>query len=429
MRKRVPIDQLRVGMHVEQLCGSWLDHPFWRSSFPVTDERMLATLRASGVRECWIDVSRPENAAVATPASDVAPLAGAGSAGSTAIEPPPAAAPVSTAREQTPPAPQATSSMREELARAATLNLQARQAVTSLFQDVRMGKALDLKNCLPLVDDIASSVWRQPGAFVSLARLKSRDDYTYLHSVAVCALMVALSRSLGHGEDEARVAGLAGLLHDIGKAAMPLDVLQKPGKLSDQEYAVMRQHPARGHELLVEGGEAGAEALDVCLHHHERWDGKGYPEGLAGERISILARMGAVCDVYDAITSNRPYKSAWDPADSLARMAEWNGHFEQAVFHAFVKTLGIYPVGSLVRLQSQRLAVVVEPNDARPLLPVVRAFFSARSGLHIAPVDVDLGAPGCSDRIIGRESNRQWNFRHLDELWAGRETLRKLGRL
>jgi HD-GYP domain-containing protein (c-di-GMP phosphodiesterase class II) len=428
MRKRVPIDQLRVGMHVEQLCGSWLDHPFWRSSFRVTDDRMLATLRASGVRECWIDASRPENAVVAPAGSVAAPPVAPGSNPQAAATPP--AAPAPAPREAPAAAPaQASASMRDELARATALNLQARQAVTSLFQDVRMGKALDVKSCLPLVDDIASSVWRQPGAFVSLARLKSRDDYTYLHSMAVCALMVALSRSLGHGEDEARAAGLAGLLHDIGKASMPLDVLQKPGKLTDQEFAVMRQHPARGHELLVDGGEASEEALDVCLHHHERWDGKGYPEGLSGARISVMARMGAVCDVYDAITSNRPYKAGWDPADSLARMAEWNGHFDQAIFHAFVKTLGIYPVGSLVRLQSQRLAVVIEPNEGRPLLPVVRTFFSARSGLHIAPVDVDLAAPGCADRIIGRESNREWNFRHLDELWAGRETLRKLGRL
>jgi hypothetical protein len=139
--------------------------------------------------------------------------------------------------------------------------------------------------------------------------------------------------------------------------------------------------------------------------------------------------MGAVCDVYDAITSNRPYKAAWDPAESLARMAEWQGHFDQTVFHAFVRTLGIYPVGALVRLQSGRLAVVVDHHEDKPLLPKVRAFFSTKSGLHIAPVDLDLALPSCHDRIAGRESNKTWGFRHLDELWAGRDTLRRIGKL
>jgi putative nucleotidyltransferase with HDIG domain len=316
-----------------------------------------------------------------------------------------------------------------ELERAATLTLQAKQAVTALFRDARLGKALEVQHCLPLVDEVAGSVWRNPGAFVSLARLKSRDDYTYLHSVAVCALMVSLARELGQDESRAKAAGLAGLLHDIGKAQVPLNLLQKPGKLDDAEFSVLRSHPERGHAMLLEGGEASAEALDVCLHHHERWDGKGYPHGLGGDDISLLARMGAVCDVYDAITSNRPYKAAWDPAESLARMAEWQGHFDQRVFHAFVRTLGIYPVGALVRLQSGRLAVVTEHNDDKPLLPRVRAFFSTKSAMHIAPVDLDLAAPGCQDRIAGRESNQTWQFRHLDELWAGRDALRRIGKL
>jgi len=140
--------------------------------------------------------------------------------------------------------------------------------------------------------------------------------------------MVSLARQLGLSEDLVREAGLAGLLHDVGKMTMPVEVLNKPGSLTDAEFVVMRSHPERGHALLLAAGSIPASALDVCLHHHEKYDGSGYPYRLQGEAISLFARMGAVCDVYDAITSNRPYKKAWNPAESLARMAQWTGHFD-----------------------------------------------------------------------------------------------------
>jgi HD-GYP domain-containing protein (c-di-GMP phosphodiesterase class II) len=249
-----------------------------------------------------------------------------------------------------------------------------------------------------------------------------------MHSVAVCALMVTLSRQLGHDEEHARAAGLAGLLHDIGKAMMPLEVLNKPGALTGAEYEMMKSHSLRGHHLLSKGADIDALALDVCLHHHERPDGRGYPYGLAGDSLSLPARMGALCDVYDAITSNRPYKPGWDPADSVSKMAGWatSGQFDPALFQLFVKRLGIYPTGSLVRLHSGRLAVVIEQNPQTLVSPRVKVFLSATQS-PMAPVVLDLSQPSCNDRITARESNEKWQFRHLDQLWAGADTLGKIG--
>ncbi|MBS0447558.1 MAG: HD-GYP domain-containing protein, partial [Proteobacteria bacterium] len=195
----------------------------------------------------------------------------------------------------------------------------------------------------------------------------------------------------------------------------------KPGKLTDAEYAVMKGHPERGHDLLRDGKGVTTIALDVCLHHHERPDGKGYPHGLSGDALTLAARMGAVCDVYDAITSNRPYKAGWDPAESVARMAEWSksGQFDPAMLAAFVKSLGIYPTGSLVRMESGRLGVVVEQTEGSLVKPKVKVFFSTKSQMPIKVEVIDTSAPHCSDRIVGRESNSQWKFTHLDQLWTG----------
>ncbi|HBO9536253.1 TPA: hypothetical protein L5E97_005775, partial [Pseudomonas aeruginosa] len=146
-------------------------------------------------------------------------------------------------------------------------------------------------------------------------------------------------------------------------------------------------------------------------------DGTGYPDRLAGDAISLLARMGAICDVYDAVTSERAYKKPWDPSAAMRQMAKWEGHFDKRIFHAFVKAVGIYPVGSLVRLSSQRLAVVVEPGMESLLTPKVRVFFSLRSREPIPMQTIDLAATSCKDSITGPEDPTLWNFKNLDDLW------------
>ncbi|MBB2484365.1 HD-GYP domain-containing protein [Mitsuaria sp. WAJ17] len=412
MLKRIPTQQVRLGMFLQSMEGSWLSHPFWKTKFVLREQSELDALLKSGVVAVWIDVEKgldiQEAKPLQMPALPPEPPR--------PQEPQPAAAPAPAPAPASPP-PGMRASLHDEMGRAAQIVSRSRAAVINLFGEARLGKAIDAEQCLPLVEEVANSVSRNPSALISLARLKTKDDYTYMHSVAVCALMVSLSRHMGLNEAQTREAGLAGLLHDVGKMAMPIDVLNKPGQLTDDEFAVMRSHPVRGYEMLLEGGAVPAAALDVCLHHHEKIDGSGYPKKLKGDEISLLARMGAVCDVYDAITSTRPYKNAWDPAGSIQRMAQWTGHFDPVVFQAFVKSVGIYPVGTLVKLHSGRLAVVVEQSPVRLTAPLVRVFFSTKSQLPIPTELVNLDLPAATDRIVSRENPTDWGFKHLDELW------------
>lgn len=409
MLKQILVSDLRLDMFIQELCGSWMEHPFWRKSFKITDPEDLKRIQESSVREVWIDTAKGLDVL-----ADVDP--------SHVIRPEENAAEVerTLAQADAPPPKQPKKIQKritsaEERTRARNTINKSKKAVTLMFQEARMGKALDAANALPLVEEITASVSRNPGALINLARLKTKDDYTYMHSIAVCALMVALAHEMHLSDDEVRQAGLAGLLHDVGKMMIPLDVLNKPGKLTDEEFGVVKNHPVAGYEMLLEGTGVGEVTLDVCLHHHEKMDGSGYPHRLAGEQISPFAKMGAVCDVYDAITSNRPYKAGWSPVESLQKMAEWSkGHFDPLIFQAFVKSVGIYPTGSLVRLESNRLAVVVDQSEKSLLMPIVKVFFSIKSNMRIVPELLNLSK--VQDKVVGHESPAQWKINYLDEL-------------
>ncbi|MCO7578549.1 MULTISPECIES: HD-GYP domain-containing protein [Pseudomonas] len=397
MLKLISIHQLQMGMYIHQFCGSWLDHSFWKAGFVLDSHADLQRLRSSNLSSLWIDTSKggdlPEASATTTP--DLPP----------------------TAQPATAATPRA--SMDEEVQRAIKLCAYSRKAVTAMFQEVRMGQALEMQQAEDLVLQIGQSLLRHPDALISLARLKNADDYTYMHSVAVCALMLATARQLGLSEDYIRLAGIAGLLHDVGKLTIPDSILNKPQKLSDTEFERVKLHPEAGGAILRQSPDVDALVLDVCLHHHEKADGSGYPHRLAGNQISLFAQMGAVCDVYDAVTSNRPYNRGWDPAEAIQRMSTWKGHFDQRVFQAFVKSVGIYPVGALVRLKSGRLAVVIEQNPKSLLTPKVRVFFSTRSNLPLEQNVVDLAKIHGQDRIVAREAPEDWEFKNLDRLWSG----------
>ncbi len=410
MLRKITLTQLRKGMFIHELEISWISSPFWQKSFLVDSDDVLCKVQETGVKDLLIDTDK---------GGDI-PAIRDTSAGLDANSKPE----LQDALEE----PSLSSldaivrvSFDAEIGIAAKIVDKSKEAVCSMFNEARMGKAIEAEQAMTLVEDIAQSVMRNPGALIGLARLKTSDDYTYMHSVAVCALMIALARQLGLDDDMTREAGLAGLLHDIGKMAIEPGILNKPGKLSDTEFNEVKRHPEEGHKILLEAKTISEAALDVCLHHHEKVDGSGYPHGLKGEAISLFAKMGAVCDVYDAITSNRPYKVGWCPAESLRRMSEWSkGHFDDLIFQAFVKSIGIYPVGTLVKLHSGRLGVVIEQQVGKSLLlPKVRVFFSTKSKVYIPPLLLDLSSPASNDKIVSREDAATWGLKDIDHYWLG----------
>jgi HD-GYP domain-containing protein (c-di-GMP phosphodiesterase class II) len=405
MLKTIAVNQVRIGMYIHELKGPWMDHPFWRTKFILKDELDLLKLRGSALKEVVIDNQRgldvlpePEPVAETLTAKELALLE---------LD--------SVVEDVVPEVKQVP--LDAEHRKAAKIIQSSRREIMSMFKDLRMGKVIEAANVMPLVEEISASVTRNAHALISLVRLKTADDYTYMHSIAVSALMTNLARELKLSEAEVKQSGLAGLMHDMGKAEVPVQILNKPGSLTDNEFDVIRLHPQNGYDMLVKANITDPVTLDVCLHHHEKIDGSGYPGHLEGDNISIYARMGAICDVYDALTSTRAYKPGWEPGIALKRMASWSGHFDPKVLEAFVKSMGIYPIGTVVMLKSGRLAVVVRQTPDNLLMPVVKAFFSTKSLVHIPVEEIDLSRQG-ADEIVSNESALSWGIGNIEHLWA-----------
>ncbi|MFJ3057119.1 HD-GYP domain-containing protein [Herbaspirillum sp. NPDC087042] len=403
MLKSIAIEQLRLGMYVHSIPGGWINHPFWRKSFKVESLEDLQTLQECSVEAVTIDTSKGRDVApTAEQEQDIDDAPDTASSGTDTLVSP---APVKQlARTET----------AVERERAVRIISASKSTVLHMFSEARMGRAVDVKDAAELVTEITASVSRNADALISLARLKTTDDYTYMHSVAVCAMMISLGNQLGLGQDQIKQAGMAGLLHDVGKMAVPLDILNKPAKLTEEEFASVRSHTVQGHHILRQIEGISDAALDVSLHHHEKIDGTGYPYNLKASDISVMAKMGAVCDVYDAITSNRPYKAGWDPARSIRHMAGSAGHFDPVTMEAFVKAIGIYPTGSCVILQSGRLGLVVDQRPDRLLNPSVKVFYSTTSRMPLKTEIIDL-ARG-TDKIVAYADPAKWGIRNLPNI-------------
>jgi HD-GYP domain-containing protein (c-di-GMP phosphodiesterase class II) len=396
MLKKVDSSQLKVGMYIHDLSCDWMTHPFVRNRFLLTSEDEIRKILNAGIHDVVIDSGRGLDV------EDAPSLAEAQAATEREIVEIAAKTPVITRV-----------SLGDEMRRAVQIRHQASTLVRTVMQDARLGKAIELDQVEPVVQAITESILRNPGALVGLLRIKTKDDYTFLHSVSVCTLLVAFCRSRNIAADVTHQAGLGGLLHDTGKALVPDSILNKPGPLTDEEFAIIKRHPRDGYDILRKTPEVGPIPLDITLHHHERRDGSGYPGKQASEQISELAQMAAIVDVYDAITADRCYHKGMSAAAALRKIYEWSKfHFNPQYAQEFMRCVGIYPVGTMVMLESGRLGVVIEPHETNLLAPKVNVFFNTKQNLYIKPETVDLSRGlgfGGGDKIVGHESAAKWN--------------------
>lgn len=288
-----------------------------------------------------------------------------------------------------------------------------------VYDDVRMGWSVNRAGVDGVVEEIVHTVGEDAKTLLSVTRLKTKDDYTYLHSVAVCTLMICIARHRGFDEATVRDLGLAGLLHDIGKIGIPDPILNKPDRLTDPEFEIVRNHPEHGFQLLATSPGISPTALDVCRHHHEKIDGTGYPFGLSGDQISLAARMGAVCDVFDALTSQRIYKEPWSAQAALTRMWRWRGHFDREMLADLMLVLHVFAEGLLVRLSDGRLALTLALTQdgigqSVPLL----AFHCGTRNAPITPRRLRIRSGDADLRVTSVEEPQNWGFADWDSIRA-----------
>lgn len=447
MLKRIRTEDVTLGMFLHKLEGSWLSHSFWKRRFLLESASQLADLKGSDVEWVTIDVSR--GCDVAVPAPTPAPhseilLAEAPEP----VTPPSVArhdseggrraqilgrarqaeegAPAQTAPARATPYRPVASRMiapgarplASELSAATEIAQRSRQTMRDLFTQARLGKTMDVAAVEPLVDDIMHSIQRHPHAFSGVVRLMKTSDYLHTHALAVSALMINLALQLGLRQHQVREAGLAGLLMDVGMGHVPAEIYDKEGTLTAAEEQIVQSHTTLAHDFMAVECEIPESVVDVCLHHHERFDGTGYPHGLAGHDISLFARMAAICDIYDAMTSRRTHKAGRDPALVIEMMRQDLSGVDPDIFEAFVRAVGIYPVGSLVRLSSERLALVLDQNLKNPTLPRVRVFWSIPEKAKVEPEDLDLVYRIGRDSIVACEDPDVWGFAEWDKMSA-----------
>jgi putative nucleotidyltransferase with HDIG domain len=283
------------------------------------------------------------------------------------------------------------------------------------MEDIKLGKQLEMEKVDHVVGKMVDSIFRNEDALISLGRIKTVSEYTYFHSVSVGTLMITFAKHLGFDYELVKEIGMGGLLHDIGKVNVPVEILTKPGRLFEDELIKIKEHVEHGRVILEQIPEIDETSIYIAVHHHERLDGTGYPNSLKGDQISIFGQMAAIVDIYDAITSDRCYRKGILPTIALRKLLEWSEfHFNKELVQQFVRCMGIYPVGTLVRLSNALLGVVLNHDEKNLLYPLIRVVYSTKEERYIKPFDIDLSKQlrkGGTYKIISCESPDKWKIK------------------
>jgi putative nucleotidyltransferase with HDIG domain len=362
---------------------------------------MIAELKRRGIKEVYIDTERGLDEADAFTQAEVeqqnqtkldkAGSLGMSKAGSVSVE--------------------------EELAKAHNLQNKAKGIMSDVLSDIKFGRPLETEGFDELADGMIDSVLRNHNALACLGRIRKKDNYLMEHSINLAVLMGIFAKSMKIDRDTMHHVMVGALLHDIGKIMVPDNILHKPGKLDDDEFSRMKQHVVFSRDLLKKTPGIHPLTVDVAAQHHERIDGSGYPEGLKGCDICREGKMVAITDVYDAITADRCYHKGLAPTVALKKLLEWSGtHLDEKLVHTFIRSMGIYPVGSLVMMESGRLAVVIEASEKDQTRPIVKVVYSTRLKQYIPVEVIDLSKPISQDSIKSSVDADKWRIKVADFL-------------
>ena len=410
-KKKISIDQLQVGMFMEAdvrdaakggKSSGKKKVLLLGKGMLITSDNQIRRLKEAGLNDVIIDTSKGKDVP-----------------GGRVLAPPPVVKEVKKAK---PPAGRKTF-FKDEIKVAKKIRGASVQIVKEFMGNTATGGSIDTKKVALASKTLTGSVFRNVDALLSLTSLKNYSEHTYTHSVNVCVLTLAIAYASGVTEDEASVIGVGGLMHDIGKSMIPLEILDKPGPLSDEERKLIMNHPVESERILREMGNMPEAAIAIAGQHHEKVNGSGYPRGLTGDQMHSFASMSAVADVYDALTSPRPYKPGLPPYIALRVVFDGKGtEFDTGVVETFIKSLGIYPVGSFVKLNTSEMGVVTEVNPEDSLRPKVGVIVTKFGKQRASPFPVDLAkefketGPEYARMIVAQEDPRHHNINIEDWL-------------
>lgn len=352
MRRKVNVSELAIGMYVAELDKPWEQSSFLFQGFEIESEEDLAKLKEE-CRTVVIEETEASKAAVAK-ASATRP-----------------AAPIVSTTITSRSAPD-TSPLKKEIKEVVQAQAAAKTNITRVMEDVRMGKSLDTKDTKAAVTQMVSVISASPNSMLWLANLQQRHERTASHCLNTSILSIAFGKHIGLSDVDLNILGQGAMLHDIGKVRVPPQILDKAGPLTEEERQLVRKHPVDGEAVLKLTRQLPDKVLEIVRWHHERLDGKGYPDGLAGDAVPLGARIVGLVDTYESLTSDSPYRPASTAADALRVLrTEGAEAYGKDLVQEFIRCLGIYPIGSLVECNNGALAVVVSSTAASRLKPVI----------------------------------------------------------
>ena len=370
--KILSIEHLEVGMYITAYEQQDEHAAKLKQQGLVSKQATIDELKSLGIKEVCIDPSKGADSSFGMP----------------------------VAAKQPPQKPETTVSLADERGRAEKIHSAAKDLIKNVMSDVKNGRPLDTLPVDEMAASMVQSLKRNQYALACLTRIREKDQYLLEHSVNVSILMGILARSMGFDDDTLHQLVSGALLHDIGKIRIADEILHKPGELKPEEWSEMKNHVYYGMEVLVAIEDISAIALAICGQHHEKLNGEGYPEGLTDRQITVYGKMAAIVDVYDAVTAHRCYHEAMPPPLAMKNLVKWSGdHLDRNLVYQFIRAMSIYPVGSLLELESGKLGVVVENNPAQPDKPVMNVFYNMKHRRYEPVEQIDLGKARCTEVI------------------------------